>query len=1219
MQSRRCTWVRVPAVFALTLMLSASVSAQSPLGRLAGTVFDTSGAVLPGATATLTNEGTGQTQSTVSNETGAFLFPQVPVGSYKLEVSLPSFKSASFTGISIAVGQEYSLTARLALGNLSEVVSVEAGSSLVPTTTPEINQTVDQKQIETLPLNGRNPIELIRLMPGVPGIINRTNVGINGGRPTWTELSQDGINIQDNFIRINSLEFVPNRPTTDNVAEFSITTAVQGADNAGGATQVRMVTPSGTNTFKGNVYEYNRHSRFAANSFFNKRANPVVPVSYLNRNQFGGSIGGPIQRGKLFFYANYEGFRQSQQTTQNVTIPARADLLTGNFRYVATTDGTVRQANILQLTGQSVDAKMQSDILSRYPGPDQVNSYDSGDSRADRILNTGRYRFQQDDLNDRNQWLGRADYELNSKNRFEFVYSYIKETDDRTDLDHITLPRPLVFTEATAKRFVGAWRWAPTSRLQNELRIGGNLAPVAFESEVDFSSAYLFNVPAIAGLSTPLPAVNTVLGQSQPSFQPQGRNTRTYQVIDNASYVVGDHQLQFGGSLQMIKVNPYNFAARFPALTFGFSPAAPASVQLTQTQLPGISGADLLTANNLLAFLTGTITSLTQTLQVQDQSSGFVAGIPNNRNYSLNNVAAFVQDNWRLKSNVTLRAGLKWEYFSPLREDDNLGFQPILNGRSMRDVMLDPAASVTFIDGDMYGKDLNNFGPTIGLSWDPFKDGRTAIRGGYSLAFVNEETVTVGAGVLGGNAGLSTAVAPSGLYARLANGVPAISVPQFKSTRTLADQLALSATGTIRGVDESIRQPHVHQVSAGISREILWNMGVEARYVGTFGRDIFRGIDLNQMNVVGAAGGAFLQDFARARQNGFLSLAAGLAFDPAFAGAGSQGLTVLPQFGQLANATVRSAIQQNEPARLADFYISNRIAGANAAFLPNPGIYASEFVTNGSFTNYHALQLELRRQFRNGISGQINYTWSETRADALGATSQNRIEPLLDNARPELDEGRSLYHVGHVINSNVIVELPFGRGRRWLNGGRALDALVGGWQTSAIVRWQSGSPVSIESNRGTFNRVARSDRQTAVTSLSAGQVRDLFGVRDVNGTMYFIDPKVIDTTGRAVGPDTLAGTGFNGQVFFNPGSGEVGSMQMLAFDGPPQFVTDFSISKRFRIGDRYGVSFRADIFNLFNTVNFEFLDPEVNNVNFGRLTATNTAARLVQFSGKIDF
>ena len=187
--------------------------------------------------------------------------------------------------------------------------------------------------------------------------------------------------------------------------------------------------------------------------------------------------------------------------------------------------------------------------------------------------------------------------------------------------------------------------------------------------------------------------------------------------------------------------------------------------------------------------------------------------------------------------------------------------------------------------------------------------------------FVNEETVTVGNNVFLGNAGLSTVVAPTGLYAKF-SAVPAIQVPAFKSTRTLADQLALSATGTIRGVDEGIQPPHIHQVSAGISREIMWNMAVEARYVGTFGRDIFRGIDLNQMNTVGAMGGAFLQDFTRGRQNGYFSQAAGGAFNPAYTGPGSQPLTVLPQFGQLANATVRSAIQQNQPARLVDHYIS---------------------------------------------------------------------------------------------------------------------------------------------------------------------------------------------------------------------------------------------------------------------------------------------------------
>jgi hypothetical protein len=1187
-------------------------SAQTTLGRLAGTVFDSSGAVLPGATITLTNQGTGQVQTTVSNETGVFLFPQVPVGTYKVEVSLQGFKSAIFTDVAIAVGQEYGLTARLSVGSVTEAITVESGTSLVPTTTPEVNTTVGQKQIEMLPLNGRNPIALIALQAGVPGIVNRANTAINGGRPTWTELTQDGINIQDNFIRTNSLDFVPNRPTTDNVGEFTITTAVQGADNAGGATQVRLVTPSGTNAFRGNVYEYNRNSRFAANSFFNKRANPVVPVNYLNRNQFGGSLGGPLQRNRLFFYANYEGFRQKTQFAQNNTIPARNDLLSGVFRYVAT-DGSIREANLLQLSGLPLDAKVQSDILSKMPGADKVNNFEGGgDSRADRTLNTARYRFKQDDFNDRNQFVARGDYELNNRNRFEFVGSYFRETDDRTDLDVVTLPRPLVYTDSNARRFVGAWRWTVSNRLQNEIRGGANLAPVDFKSKLDFSSGVLYNTQLV---------VNPIVGQggTAAAFPPQGRNTRTYQANDSGSLVLGDHQIQFGGSLQQIRVNPYNFAGRLPTVSFGFSPAA-GNIALTNVQLPGISATDLATANNLLSFLSGTITQVQQTLQVKDQTSGFVGGIPNDRNYSLDNIATFVQDNWRLKPNFTVRAGLKWEYYSPLREDDNLAFVPVLNGRSTRDVMLDPTASVSFANRDFYQKDLNNFGPTVGVAWDPFKDGRTAIRAGYSLAFVNEETVTVGSNVAGGNAGLSTAVSLTNQFARLANGVPAIPIPAFKTTRTLADQLAVSATSTIRGIQQDIKQPHIHQVSAGISREIIWNMALEARYVGTFGRDIFRGIDLNQMDAVGAFGGAFLQDFLRARQNGYLSLAAGGAFDPAYTGPGSQPLTVLPQFGNLTNATVRTSIQQGEIARLADFYITNRIAGSNAAFLPNPGIYAAEYITNGSFTNYNALQVELRRQFRQGISGQINYTLSETTADAVG-TAQSRIETFLDNARPELDTGHALYHTRHVINSNALFELPFGKGKRWMNRGGFLDAVAGGWNVAAIVKWQSGSPFSITAPRGTFNRTGRAGRQTAVTSLSAADVRKLLGVRDVNGTVYFIDPKVIDAaTGRAVAPDSLSNTGFAGQVFFNPGVGEVGSLEILAFDGPSQFLTDLSASKRFRIGgDRLGFSVRADIFNLFNTVNFFLGDTDVNSTNFGKISDTNTGARLVQFSAKIDF
>ena len=279
--------------------------------------------MLPGATITLTSEQTNQVQTTVSSETGAFLFPQVPVGTYKVDIELQGFKTATFTKVSVAVAQEYSLTARLELGNVSENVTVEAGALARPDDLPGSD---DDRRARgrscRLPAERTATSDYADQAPGRrQPIIDRTNTGINGGRPTWTQVTQDGINIQDNFIRTNSLDFVPNRPTSDNVGEFSIVTTAQGADKAGGASQVRMITPSGTNRFRGNAYEFNRDSNFAANTFFNKRSN--LPVSYLNRNQFGGSVGGPPAKNKLFFFANYEGFRQEQQVAQNFTIPVQ--------------------------------------------------------------------------------------------------------------------------------------------------------------------------------------------------------------------------------------------------------------------------------------------------------------------------------------------------------------------------------------------------------------------------------------------------------------------------------------------------------------------------------------------------------------------------------------------------------------------------------------------------------------------------------------------------------------------------------------------------------------------------------------------------------------------------------------------------------------------------------------------------------------------------------
>jgi hypothetical protein len=1214
--------------------------AQNTLGKISGVVRDQTGAVISGATATLTNEGTNQQiQSVTSNSEGVFQFFQLSPASYSIKIEAAGFKTATYTDVKVDPGQEYSLPAQLEVGQTSEVVQVSVGSDLVNTSNPEISNTVIRRQIVDLPLNGRNPIELIRLQAGVVGLPTRTNTTINGGRPTWTQLTQDGINIQDNFIRTNSLDFVPNRPTSDTIGEFTITTNTQGADSAGGASQVKLVTPAGSNEYHGSLYEFNRNSAFGANSWFNNatvdtRTGRTLPRPYLNRNQFGGNLGGPVwlnkkvfgplgwdeSKEKLFFFFSYEGFRQRTQVTRNLTIPAQSDFLSGVFRYVRPSDGTTQAVNILSVRpGVTLDPRVKSLILDKVSSSSLVNNFDTGNSSATRLLNTAGYRFLQRDVNDRNQYGMRFDFQANEQNRFEFVHNRFKETDDRTDLDTVN-PRPKIFTDSDVKHIVGAWRWVPTSRLNNELRIGANLAPVAFDSIENYSGV-IWGVPFVTN-----PEV---------TFQPQGRDTRTFQYIDNAAYVTGEHSFQFGGSLQRIKVRPYNFAGRFPSVGFGFSAAAPAGIQLTAADFPGgansISVADLGSANALRAFLGGVVTSVSQTFQVQNQTSGYVAGIPSVRNYTFDNWSLYLQDNWRVKSNLSLRLGLKWEYFSPLKEDNNVQLLPV-RGSDTRRALLDPNGTVGFVNGGFYNKDIDNLGYSFGFAWDPFKNGKTSVRGGYTLTYVNEETLTVGNNAAGNNAGLSSAANLQNLFTTVNAGVPAVPAPVFKVPRTYADQLALNLTNAAFSIDQSIQQPKVHQISFSVEREIGWDIAVEGRYVSTMGRDVWRGIDLNQTNA--AINRPFFDDFIRARNNGYLSLAANGVFNPAYnaAIAGSQPLSVLttPTLGGgiLANATVRALIQTGQVASLADYY-TNGSAGAAVASTAraffyttgNPGIYVSDLILNGGKTDYHAFQGEIRRRFKNGLFGQMNYTFSKVLTNSPG-TTQARFEPFLDNARPELERNRADFDVTHVLNASLIVELPFGNGKRFLNRGGVTDRMVGGWQVSSIVHAQSGAPISILSGRGTFNRGGRSGGNPVFTNLSRAQIKDLFGIRkQADGRVYYIDPKVIDpATGRAVGPDNQANTaGFAGQVFFHPSAGQIGSLQRLQFDGPSQTSWDFSVIKRTRIRENKNLEFRADFFNFLNHPLFFVGDYGVDSTTFGRITGLNFPARIVQLALKFNF
>ena len=298
-----------------------------------------------------------------------------------------------------------------------------------------------------------------------------------------------------------------------------------------------MVTPSGTNTLHGTAFWQNRDNALAANSFFNNKSG--LPKPLYKQSQFGGSVGGPVMKSKVFFFAQYEGFRRQQAGAQNQTIAANPSLFRGEWRYVRTSDGSIGSINILNAVGATADPKLQTDLFSNIPDASKVNSYDRGDSRADRLLNTAGYRWNQNRVTERNYFVGRDDIDSSARHRFESVGTYFKEIDDCPDLDVVSGPgeRPLAFTESPVKRFVGAWRWLASSRLQNELRYGANLAPVGFEVVEGVNPTIRF-----AGQNATLPLT---LMNPQICF-PQGRYTNTYQFTDNANLMWGDHALQMG-------------------------------------------------------------------------------------------------------------------------------------------------------------------------------------------------------------------------------------------------------------------------------------------------------------------------------------------------------------------------------------------------------------------------------------------------------------------------------------------------------------------------------------------------------------------------------------------------------------------------------------------------------------------------------------------------
>lgn len=1218
---------------AVFVFCTASVSiGQQTATRISGTVKDTAEAVVPGVKITLVDTNTKEEKTVNTNDEGVFVIVDVRPGSYRLTAERANFKKTQVQNVTVNVDIPVNLNLTMEPGGVAETVSVTASDAqtLIRSEDAKLSTTVDVRQVQDLPLNGRNPINLAGGMAGVNSNTNIRQSVINGLRGSFSNITWDGIEINDNLVRTDSL-FGVNTPSVAGVAEFTLTTQNAGPDEGLGIAQVKLTTPRGGTKYHGSIYDFYRNDKFDANTFFNNATKLTKPL--LLQHQYGGSIGGPFafprfgdnaqnltQKNKLFFFFFYEKTNTTQDFTPLRTVltaPAR----TGVFTYVRTDNSQLNTVNLLTLSGRAIDPKIQN-LINLTPAG---NSSDAGDTR-----NTQGFRFNTPNGSTGRNIGFRIDYDINAKNRIEAVYShFLSVLPNDVQLNNIGEQFPGLpggGQQSARPRVSLAWIHSLSSNITNEARAGFSSSTPIFFNREKFNEGYRLSLPLI---TNPIQ-----------TFLQQGRAPRNYDIIDNLTWVKGNHVLKMGGSARLVRILNFNDGGIVPLFTVGFSTSNANPLVNNAASFPGgLSSTQFTTAGNLLGLLTGAINAGSQTFNVASRTSGFTAGVGSIRNLDYNTLGLYLGDTWRFRENLSLNIGMRWEYISPLTERGGLGLMP-------KDTSLaalnDPNAILDFAGNGtpraFTGKDLNNFAPNFSFAWDPFKSGKTSIRGGFAVSYAIDNNATVlNNSSVAGNAGLSSTVNPTNLTGTLSGGgIISLATPAFKVPRTLVDQLTLSQAPTIFTTEFNLATPYAAQWNFGIEREVWKDTALSVGYVGNRGVQLTRGIDTNQVVIFQ---NGFFSDFLKAQNNcalqGATLAGAGTPLEKCTNAAfnagivGSVHLPIIERLGSgglLNNATVLTAIKQGEPGELASIYVgANRNTFMSLAqpcvqaavgpicpsfFLPaNGNAFVTDYIGSSGWSSYHGLQAEIRKRLTHGWYYQINYTWSKAFTNAEQA--QAEFLPYLDNTIGDpLEKRRNAQDIQHILKANAVYELPFGPGKMFLTGGGVAGKIFGGWQISGIAQFRSGRPINFVSSRGTVNRAARSGNNTPSTTLTIPQIQAATGLfySPTTGLPLLINPNFIAADGKAT-------TAF----MTNPAAGTFGNLSLTPVDGPGYWNVDTALIKRTKFSESLNLELRLEAFNVFNHTSFSVPNNlNINATDFGKITSAFDP-RILQISAKFNF
>ena len=1126
--------------FVLVCVLGISVAwSQTATGRIIGTVTDPTGAVIPGAPITVTNIGTQTAYSALTNEQGFYQVLLLPIGMYQVSAEMQGFQKAVTKPEKLEINQSLRVDLKMAVGARTDEIVVEEGITHVETISPTLGMSVTSLQIQNMPLNGRNTLDLALLQPGViPSTAGGTTgtFSVSGGRQdSVTYLLDGGIN---NNLLSNS--FVIN-PNPDMIEEFKILTSTYNAEygrNAGGI--VSVVTKSGTNAFHGSAYEYVRNDALNANSFFNNAGG--LPKDILKRNQFGGTLGGPVLKDKLFFFSGWQSQRLSQlRTSPKLKIFTPAEL-NGDFSR-SNASSTGPDTNVAAFLQQFPFFQPNPALAAQaIIDPSRINSVARNYIKANLIpADLSGFKIFQDSARDnRDELTNKVDYYVTTRDRLSATLGWSR----RTQLD------PYASTAVSAGGFPSETRRKPYFAAINYVRtFSSNLL-----NDFRFTAQRNNNFQAIPAKKLPTPSElgigitpddptgPTILDFSsgmRAGFSNQGPTKlidNTFTWDDTLTWIKGAHTFKGGATF-----TPYQNNTIYDFYING---------QFYFRDVGGSSGP--YTRNDRADFMLG----------LADEFLQYPAAPSNIRS---KNAGGFFQDEWKVRRNLTLSLGVRYEYSSPKLDLQGRSFTWALGKQS---TVFPNAPKGILFPGDAGAPkgsnfpDRNDWAPRFGFAWSPGQSGKTSIRGGFgvfydilkaedNLQFNGQAPFFGFADLIYSPLAANPTAEPTNMsrpFAAAGQSNPFPSTPPAKNI-SFAGLLPLGGAA-VYSVDPNLRTPYVYQYNLDIQREITTNTVVDVAYAGSNSHKLTGLFDSNP--------------FIPGTTSRIFNLPSG---NPANA------FSYLDTFGNVALA------------------------------------------------NYNALQLGMRGTPRDvrgvgNLSYQLSWTYSKSQDTASGFRATNSRVPYFDRKH---FRAVSDYDLTHYVSLSGSWELPFAKA--WSSGPSRLTT---GWTLQPIFSYRSGEPLDVLS-RISRSRTAPGPsavgdqnivRANLVTPITYFDPHLSQAISGKTGNFFF-DPNAFSRSALTATP----AQGFD--PVNNPSQRTYGTFGRNAFRGPTRTNIDMSIAKITNIDEKRKIEFRADVFNAMNHPLFRNPETNIGTGTFGQISSTGSSTdsqpRIIQLALRLTF